>query len=121
MNVLTSERMRGPLVALAVYFEPWAMVAISIIFQFINLVISENLMSTDLSQADLIAENTKQLTGFQDQMNVMTNNIDQVATISEFSQDLIDVKANIARLNNLNDSVNGMAIANTGNISTTSA
>ena len=97
------------------------MVAISIIFQFINLVISESLMSTDLSQADLIAENTNQLTGFQDQMNIMTNNIDDVATIAEFTADLIDVKANISRLNNLNDSVNGMAITNTGNISTTSA
>ena len=78
-------------------------------------------MSTDLSQADLIAENTNQLTGFQDQMNIMTNNIDDVATIAEFTADLIDVKANISRLNNLNDSVNGMAITNTGNISTTSA
>ena len=53
LDIFANERMHGAIVTLAVYINPWAMVAISTCFQFILIIMGTSLMDTN---ADLDAK-----------------------------------------------------------------
>ena len=60
------------------------------------------------------------MTGFQSQINVLADNIDSVETISQYTQDLVNVKSDIIGLNSSTSSIDGRVTTNEANINTNS-